>query len=1066
MNDIFYKIVQFDRLGVNFTWIFALFIFMGGGSLFFMSSELKRREQLKFFKSKINKRVVFFNPTLWFPIFIILLIIYYKIFYHFLIFLSSYFPFWVYPIPFSSWVYKINGFTPHSQEHCFTFFNNPWYLNKGLLSQNSIVESAGFKCSDKVLHESVCEYTRANSLCELAPWYVRYIYSKLISFGNIIIFQGSKEALLNESPSIKYIIKKNENLDYLNTWFSFIKISNCFKNSNYPEICSSCKELSGYTSKELKSGLPKVFTYEQALTNQEYNEFLKYFFWRNLENFRNLRNGYCCEYGKNVCYLVNHVPCYNSGKLFVDTKFKNELLEMIDHINSLSISGSFLHYNIAKINNKIFLFVIVFIILIYKLIKNIFFSLYKNSYISSARYCSAFSYLFVVTLSIMIISHIFFFLLWGIELIYNSKLWLYKIIEFAPGFKNFEILHNSYFPHIGYNKPELTFCFFIVPIIFALREARNLKNEIIKVNIKWLFSEYKSFFLSWWNELANKTQEARIYRTVLIILISILALVSSKILSTMLILAYLFLELKDTPNINNYWTERFKRWNKKYDFMWLPLFYAFILIGCPLFFYFVVLLNKLYSYVLVFLILYCVYLRCIKEMEISHSFSQKSFLLKCLKKWSYPLWKKNKHLFYENSEITRENAPIPQFNSVFYKTYVLIMAQVKPLRVYVLNIIMALTWSLVYYNLSESINSVSTNSVLNCSGPLNIGQLHILMSITFNYTIMLIFMLIMVISYTIYLEYTLFSKKILLGCRYTPTYVPSETLSELPKSSNIPFQIALWLSAIVVSTVKIWTCSEKIFTILSHGFLFSGLLYMILLFIVLRRYYSVLTFESEENLHNSRIRRALKIGFILFIVSEIMFFFSLFWAFFHSALAPSVVHGCEWPPLYKSYAKTLSFYKLNHIHAGTGLVLPGLNTALLLTSGLTLTISHYFYKKSLSHWNNEIKEFEYRNIALVYLTCTLLCGFYFSLVQLCEYSHCSFTFLGRIHIYGSLFYILTGFHGIHVLIGSILLILSYFNVSKKGNGRSSLLFEFSIWYWHFVDVVWVFLFLFLYVWGS
>jgi hypothetical protein len=75
---------------------------MGGGSLFFMSSELKRREQLKFFKSKINKRVVFFNPTLWFPIFIILLIIYYKIFYHFLIFLSSYFPFWVYPIPFSS----------------------------------------------------------------------------------------------------------------------------------------------------------------------------------------------------------------------------------------------------------------------------------------------------------------------------------------------------------------------------------------------------------------------------------------------------------------------------------------------------------------------------------------------------------------------------------------------------------------------------------------------------------------------------------------------------------------------------------------------------------------------------------------------------------------------------------------------------------------------------------------------------------------------------------------------------------------------------------------------------
>ncbi len=204
--------------------------------------------------------------------------------------------------------------------------------------------------------------------------------------------------------------------------------------------------------------------------------------------------------------------------------------------------------------------------------------------------------------------------------------------------------------------------------------------------------------------------------------------------------------------------------------------------------------------------------------------------------------------------------------------------------------------------------------------------------------------------------------------------------------------------------------------------------------------------------HTGIVRHGLRLGMALFIVSEVMFFFVFFWSFFQSSLAPMLVfegaHIFElgkavkagaWPP---AGLKTLDPWDL-----------PFLNTLILLLSGTTITWAHYALLK-----NN-------RRDLIRGLAITVLLGIIFTCVQVYEYQHAQFGF--KDGIYPSNFFMATGFHGAHVLIGTIFLAICLVRAIRgQFSPEGHLGFEFAAWYWHFVDVVWLFLFSFVYVWGS
>lgn len=191
--------------------------------------------------------------------------------------------------------------------------------------------------------------------------------------------------------------------------------------------------------------------------------------------------------------------------------------------------------------------------------------------------------------------------------------------------------------------------------------------------------------------------------------------------------------------------------------------------------------------------------------------------------------------------------------------------------------------------------------------------------------------------------------------------------------------------------------------------------------------------------HTFAVERSLRYGMALFILSEVMFFFSFFWAFFHSSLNPSINIGGVWPP------------------AGIEPVdpwgIPFLNTVLLLSSGVTVTFAHYsFFIRS-------------RAFVTYGLALTIFLGLLFTGIQGFEYVHTPFTICDS--IYGSCFYMLTGFHGFHVLVGSIFLLVTFVrHLMSHFSDTYHFGFEAAAWYWHFVDVVWIFLFGFVYVWGG
>nr|QHD47916.1 cytochrome c oxidase subunit III [Etrocorema hochii] len=194
-----------------------------------------------------------------------------------------------------------------------------------------------------------------------------------------------------------------------------------------------------------------------------------------------------------------------------------------------------------------------------------------------------------------------------------------------------------------------------------------------------------------------------------------------------------------------------------------------------------------------------------------------------------------------------------------------------------------------------------------------------------------------------------------------------------------------------------------------------------------------------QGLHTLPVTLGLRWGMILFITSEVFFFISFFWAFFHSSLAPTGELGAMWPP-----AGITPFNPLQ---------IPLLNTAILLASGVTVTWAHHSLME-----NNHSQ-------ATQGLLITVILGFYFTLLQAYEYIEAPFTVSDA--VYGSTFFVATGFHGLHVIIGTTFLLICLIRLIKfHFSSNHHFGFEAAAWYWHFVDVVWLFLYISIYWWGS
>lgn len=252
-------------------------------------------------------------------------------------------------------------------------------------------------------------------------------------------------------------------------------------------------------------------------------------------------------------------------------------------------------------------------------------------------------------------------------------------------------------------------------------------------------------------------------------------------------------------------------------------------------------------------------------------------------------------------------------------------------------------------------------------------------------------------------------------------------------------------------TPSIW----PFFTALALFFFLSGLIFYIhriwfggwlvllgLVNLCICAYYwfsDIITEATFLGFHTLIVRRGLKRGFLLFLVSELMLFFGFFWAFFHSALCPSIIFGSIWPPIGINVIGFSGY--------------PFFNTVLLIISGFAVTWAH-------------------RGIALGYLSevidgliVSILLGLCFLGLQIYEYYTATFNIVDS--VYASTFYMLTGLHGCHVFVGVFFLIINLIRVCRHHfTVRHYLGLVFAIWYWHFVDIVWIIVFVSVYWWGG
>jgi cytochrome c oxidase subunit 3 len=240
--------------------------------------------------------------------------------------------------------------------------------------------------------------------------------------------------------------------------------------------------------------------------------------------------------------------------------------------------------------------------------------------------------------------------------------------------------------------------------------------------------------------------------------------------------------------------------------------------------------------------------------------------------------------------------------------------------------------------------------------------------------------------------------------------------------------------------------SLVLFSLLSNFVLFINLkisfmsLFVSLLLLVLMMFLWWKDFSRERIIgyHTHKLEISLRVGMGFFILSEVFFFLSFFWAFYDASLSPSVELGIQWPP---KGVVPLSVYSV-----------PLLNTVILLSRGVTVTWAHH----------SLINNFFVKTVLRLFIT--ILLGVYFLYIQWVEYNESQFTIADG--VYGSTFFIATGFHGIHVIVGTTFLFYVFLMLLiGKLLFNHHFSFEAAAWYWHFVDVVWLVLFISIYWWG-
>lgn len=257
--------------------------------------------------------------------------------------------------------------------------------------------------------------------------------------------------------------------------------------------------------------------------------------------------------------------------------------------------------------------------------------------------------------------------------------------------------------------------------------------------------------------------------------------------------------------------------------------------------------------------------------------------------------------------------------------------------------------------------------------------------------------------------------------------------------ANHPFHLVdqrPWPLTGAIGAIIIITGLIKWFHQFNNELIFVGILILILT--IIQWWRDIIREGTYQGLHTKFVTKGLRWGIILFIISEVFFFISFFWAFFHRRLSPTIELGSLWPPI-----GILPFNPLQ---------IPLLNTAILLASGVTVTWAHH-----------GLLEDNY-NQGLQGLFFTVVLGIYFTVLQAYEYVEAPFTIADS--VYGSSFFIATGFHGLHVIIGTTFLLTCLLrHLFLHFSSGHHFGFEAAAWYWHFVDVVWLFLYVSIYWWG-
>nr|QDH82267.1 cytochrome c oxidase subunit III [Parapolybia flava] len=257
--------------------------------------------------------------------------------------------------------------------------------------------------------------------------------------------------------------------------------------------------------------------------------------------------------------------------------------------------------------------------------------------------------------------------------------------------------------------------------------------------------------------------------------------------------------------------------------------------------------------------------------------------------------------------------------------------------------------------------------------------------------------------------------------------------------TNHPYHmvtISPWPLLLSINIMFVFIGIIKWFYMFKMNLFYLALMNMLL--IMYQWWRDVVREGTFQGMHTSNMVKNMKTGMILFIASEIFFFISLFWTYFHMSLSPSIEIGMLWPPK--------NIVMLNPYN------IPLLNSIILISSGLTITWSHHLLlnNKNLN--------------SMLTLMQTINLGVMFTLCQIYEYFETSFTIADS--VFGSIFFLTTGFHGLHVIIGTIFLMICLMRMYLNHFSNTHHFgYEAAIWYWHFVDIVWLFVYTWIYWWS-